>query len=169
MKFNFEEVYQAYKDMVYNFVFWKVKSHEDALDLSQEIFFKVYKHLKNFREESSIKTWIMKIAMNHVKDFYKKQGKRMLDMEFDEEGEQEIPEIAVEEHILMEDEVLVERALSKLKDWEREVLVLYYMEGFQYEEIADILEIPIGTVKSRLNSAKKSLRKVVFGGVCDGK
>ncbi|MEO0243073.1 MAG: RNA polymerase sigma factor, partial [candidate division WOR-3 bacterium] len=81
MKFNFEEVYQAYKDMVYNFVLWKVKSHEDALDLSQEIFFKVYKNLKNFREESSIKTWIMKIAMNHVKDFYKKQGKRMLDME----------------------------------------------------------------------------------------
>jgi len=69
----------------------------------------------------------------------------------------------------LEDAVKVERALEKLKDWEREILTLYYMEGFQYEEIARLLNIPIGTVKSRLNNAKKSLKKVLTGGVINGK
>lgn len=169
MKLNFDEVYLAYRDMVYNYVFWKVRNHEDTLDLSQEIFFKVYKNLKKFREESSVKTWVMKIAINHVKDYFRKNGKQISDLEFGDEQDDEIPEIVVDDHLVMEDKVLIERALSKLKDWEREILLLYYVEGFRYEEIAEILEIPIGTVKSRLNSAKKSLKKVVYGGVWNGK
>jgi len=172
MKVSFERVYEEYKDMVYNYVFWKVKNEEDALDLTQDIFFKVYKGLRNFREESSLKTWVMKIAVNHVKDFYRKKFRRDSEYfeDFNEEDEEDskIPEIFVEEDEI-HDRSLVERALERLKDWEREIIVLYYMEGFQYDEIAGILGIPMGTVKSRLNSAKKSLRKLIYGEVKDGK
>lgn len=169
MRIDFEEIYNTYKDMVYNFVYWKVKDHEDALDLSQEIFLKVYKNLKSFREESSLKTWIMKIAINHVKDFFKAKRNFTMEVPSDDEDQEMLPELVLDDFTSIEDEILVERALSNLKEWEKEILVLYYMEGFEYHEIAEILGIPIGTVKSRLNAAKKSLKRVIFGGVTNEK
>ncbi|MBP7703423.1 MAG: RNA polymerase sigma factor, partial [Candidatus Hydrothermae bacterium] len=66
---KFEEVYNSTRDMIFNYVFWKVNDYDDAIDLTQEIFIKVYKNLGKFRGQSSVKTWIMSIAINHVNDF----------------------------------------------------------------------------------------------------
>ncbi|RKY95525.1 MAG: RNA polymerase sigma factor, partial [Candidatus Hydrothermota bacterium] len=63
---DFTEIYREYRDMVYNYMYWKTGSSEEALDLTQEVFLKIYKNLRKFRGESSLKTWIMKIATNHA-------------------------------------------------------------------------------------------------------
>ncbi|HOK23443.1 MAG TPA: RNA polymerase sigma factor [Candidatus Hydrothermia bacterium] len=165
---KFEEVYNSTRDMIFNYVFWKVNDYDDAIDLTQEIFIKVYKNLGKFRGQSSVKTWIMSIAINHVNDFFRK--KRKFDPVYFDDGEDAGDNSpSFDSTMDLDDEVRVERAMAKLKNWEREILTLYYMEGFQYEEIAELLKIPLGTVKSRLSGAKKSLRKIIMGGVLDGK
>ncbi len=168
MNLNFEEVYNQHKEMVFNYVFWKVNDYDDAVDITQEVFIKVYKNLSKFKGESSLKTWIMSITINHITDFFRKK-KRFSPVFFEDKEDADDTLAAVEDHLELDDQVAVERAMARLKDWEREILTLYYMEGFQYDEIADLLKIPIGTVKSRLNGAKKSLKKIIMGGVLDGK
>lgn len=169
MAVKFEEVYTDYKEMVFNYVFWRLNDYDEAVDITQEIFIKIYKNLGKFKGESSMKTWVMSIAINHLNDFFRKK-KKFNPVYFEEYANDESPDAPGPlEEMDVEDVVRVERALEKLKDWEREILTLYYMEGFQYEEISRLLNIPIGTVRSRLNNAKKSLRKVLTGGVVNGK
>ena len=169
MAIRFDDVYNEYKEMVFNYVFWRINDYDEAVDLTQEIFIKIYKSLGKFKGESSMKTWVMSIAINHLNDFFRKK-KKFNPAYFEEiSREDDYDEPGPVEEMDLEDTIKVERALQKLKDWEREILTLYYMEGFQYEEISKLLNIPLGTVKSRLNNAKKSLKKVLTGGVTHGK
>jgi|YelNatPaOPRAMG01_1025707.scaffolds.fasta_scaffold112792_2 RNA polymerase sigma-70 factor (ECF subfamily) len=169
MAIRFDDVYNEYKEMVFNYVFWRINDYDEAVDLTQEIFIKIYKNLGKFKGESSMKTWVMSIAINHLNDFFRKK-KKFNPVYFEEIArEEDYDDPGPIEEMDLEDTIKVERALQKLKDWEREILTLYYMEGFQYEEISKLLNIPLGTVKSRLNSAKKSLKKVLTGGVTHGK
>lgn len=163
---DFDSIYARYKEMVFNYVFWKVNDYDDAVDLTQEIFIKIYKGLNKFKGEASIKTWVMSIAVNHVIDFLKKRNnQKMLYFEEANDGDEEDGSDNFEpsEEMQVEDEIKLEKALEKLKDWEREIIVLYYMEGFQYSELAELLKIPIGTVKSRLNAAKRHLKLILTG------
>jgi len=169
MAIRFDDIYNEYKEIVFNYVFWRVNDYDEAVDLTQEIFIKIYKNLGKFKGESSMKTWVMSIAINHLNDFFRKK-KKFNPVYFEENSrEDDYEDPGPIEEMDLEDTIKVERALQKLKDWEREILTLYYMEGFQYEELSKLLNIPLGTVKSRLNNAKKSLRKVLTGGVTHGK
>jgi len=153
---DFNEIYREYRDMVYNYMYWKTGSSEEALDLTQEVFLKIYKNLRKFRGESSLKTWIMKIATNHANSFFSRNKFRKL-LSFNKSTEY-IEDIKNKNNGL---KLEVENALLKLRKKEREIIVLYYMEGFSYKEISIILGIPIGTVKSRLNRAKENLKKIL--------
>jgi len=153
---DFVEIYREYKDMVYNYMYWKTGNPEEALDLTQEVFLKIYKNLGKFRGESSLKTWIMKIATNHANSFFSRSKFRKLlgfnkSIEYLEDTKNNNNGLKLE----------IENALLKLSKKDREIIVLYYMEGFSYKEISALLRIPIGTVKSRLNRAKENLRKIL--------
>jgi len=153
---DFTEIYKEYRDMIYNYMYWKTGNSEEALDLTQEVFLKIYKNLRKFRGESSLKTWIMKIATNHANSFFSRSKFRKLlsfnkSIEYLQDTKNENNGLKLE----------VENALLKLRKKEREIIVLYYMEGFSYKEISTLLGIPIGTVKSRLNRAKENLKKIL--------
>jgi len=148
---DFDKIYKKYKDAVYNYVFWRVYNEEDAIDITQEVFVKVYKGLDGFQGRSSIKTWIFSIAHNTVLNFLtrKKIDENDIEVHFLSDGSYKRMEVRIK----------VLRAMEKLSPEHMEILKLYYFDGFSYKEIAKLLKISTGTVKSRLNRAKTSLRE----------
>ncbi len=152
---NFEKVYRKYRDAVYNYVFWRVYNEDDALDITQEVFIKVFKGLLDFKGKSSLKTWIFSIAHNTVTNYLVRK---------------KIKEDDIESYFLtdrsyekMQVKIKVLRAMEKLTFEHREILKLRYFDGFTYKEIADLLGISEGTVKSRINRAKSNLREILGG------
>ncbi len=152
---NFEKVYRKYKNAVYNYVFWRVYNEDDALDITQEVFIKVFKGLLDFKGKSSLKTWIFSIAHNTVTNYLVRK---------------KIKEDDIESYFLtdrsyekMQVKIKVLRAMEKLTFEHREILKLRYFDGFTYKEIADLLGISEGTVKSRINRAKSNLREILGG------
>lgn len=150
---RFDRIYKKYRNDVYNYVYWRVLDREDALDLTQEIFMKVYKNLDSFENRSSIKTWIFSIARNTVTNFLTRRRK-FRETEINEalsEAGSTGKEIEMKKNLLI--------ALDKIPDDHAEIIRLYYFDRFSYKEIARLLKLNIGTVKSRLNRAKEYLRK----------
>ncbi len=150
---KFDKIYRKYKDDVFNYVYWRVLDREDALDITQEIFIKVYRNMDKFERRSSIKTWIFSIARNTVTNFLTRDRK-IQEAELDESLS--IEKMTRREFEMRKD-LLV--ALSKIPKDHAEVLRLYYFDRFSYREISELLGISIGTVKSRLSRAKDYLKK----------
>jgi RNA polymerase sigma-70 factor (ECF subfamily) len=168
-----ESAYEAlilrFEQPVFGLVSRLLDNPADAADVVQEVFLKVFRKVNGFRLESSLKTWIYRIAVNearnHQRWFMRHRGKEVeLEPALNEHaGVQDwIPdpgrnpyEIALDR----ETEALLESALEKVSPNYRAALVLREMEGLSYEEIADILGISLGTVKSRILRGRESLRK----------
>ena len=140
-------------------------SHQEANDAVQDIFLRINKGLCNFREESKISTWIYKIATNVCLRQCKK--KKHLFNSIDEEY---IQKLISEQHshppvdtVYEKKELhkVVLRCISKLPPKYRVVILLYYYEELSYEEIADIVDIPVGTVGTNLHLAKNALRTIM--------
>lgn len=127
-------------------------------DLLQECFIKVWKGLPKFRGDSSLKTWVTRIAVNCAKDHFRKRGVNLETEEIDEEkleGREDVHEDHGERKI-------VESALEALALIHREVLVLHVIEEHSVEEVAEIAGISPGTVKSRLHHARANLQKILL-------
>ena len=139
-------------------------SSDDSIgDVVQDVFISVYENIRDFDSTRRFSPWVYRIAHNAFVDVLRKRSKEPLSLESLEldriiphplyedpaEGEKEKEEIRV----------LLERSLSRLTAAQREVVDLYYFEDFTYQEIADILRIPIGTVGIRLSRAKQALKK----------
>lgn len=153
---DFEKIYKKYKDDIYNYVFWRIYSEEDALDITQDIFIKIYKGLPKFKGESSLKTWIFAIARNTVINYVTRRRIKEEDIESYFQEKSTYKEVEMKIKLLL--------AMEKLAIEHREILKLYYFDGFSYKEIAKLLGIKPGTVKSRLNRAKLSLKEKLGGG-----
>ena len=166
---------ERYQGRIYNVIFGMVRNREDARDLTQDAFVKAYKNLHRFRFGSSFYTWICRIGMNVAIDHLRKQKVRKA-QEFDdgivtkEQGgvislahhrgspDKELERTRVHQQILA--------ALDTLPEQQRQVVVLREMEGMSYKEIAEVMDIPEGTVMSRLYYARKKLQealKEVYG------
>ena len=169
LKSNFDEAFsrviEEYQKKVFSMTSYMLGNYDDALDASQEVFFKVYKSIKNFREESSLTTWIYRITSNVCMDEMRKRKKTKNVVSIsrdDEESEVQIiddknaPEKALE---LSELQRIVRHNINLLEKDHRAVIILRDIEGLSYEEIADILNCSIGTVKSRINRARGALKK----------
>lgn len=151
---------------VYRIALSFVKNPTDAEDIAQEVFIRVYTSIGNFKGNSSLSTWIYKITYNLSLDFLKRNNKKLkttktLDDPEDVEiitlsGEKFIPEQELEEKELKAD---LKKALSELPDDQRQLIELKDVHGFSYEEIIEITGLKDGTMKSRLNRARASLRK----------
>lgn len=148
------ELMNIYKNRIFNFVFRIVKDREKAIDLTQEVFIRAYFKINSFKKGSKLSTWLFTIASNLSRSELRK--KKITDfLQF-------VPhKLFVHDHPGNSNGI--EHFLNQLKPDYRTPFVLKEVEGFSTEEIADILKIPEGTVKSRIFRAKETLRNLIEG------
>lgn len=164
---------EKYQQRIYNIAFRMTNNHDDALDLSQESFLRIFRALGSYKGESSFSTWVHRVASNVCLDeLRKKKRQPLVALSTDalvsgDEGEYPI-EVAASETDSPEQQLLrqetrreIAHALAKLSPEHRLVLVLRDIEGYSYDEIAEMLEANIGTIKSRINRARIALREVL--------
>lgn len=164
----FETLLDRYETRVYRLALRFTNNVPDAEDVTQEVFLGIYRSLPNFRGLSSLSTWIYRIAMNHCLEY---RRKRRLDcIPYNEElmltsqDWREDPEKSAARGELSSQ---VEAALSRLSPQHRDVVVLHELQGLTYQEVATLLNVPVGTVKSRLSNACRRLRDLMSGYVFD--
>jgi RNA polymerase sigma-70 factor (ECF subfamily) len=162
---------EKYQDRIYSMVYGMLRNREDARDITQEAFVKAYRKLATFRLESSFYTWLYRIAMNLAIDVTRKRKRRGESSGFDEsiasrDGDGGIHEVhhGDSPSRVLERKQLYARimdAMEKLPADQKQVILLRELEGLPYKEIAEIMEIPEGTVMSRLFYARKKLQKML--------
>jgi RNA polymerase sigma-70 factor (ECF subfamily) len=161
----FGELVTRYQDRLYNTVYRLLEHGEDARDVVQEAFLSAYQSLRTFKGDSLFFTWLYRIAANTAISHKRKQ-RVVLRLQGGEgcteppdSSEANRPEHALE---MAEEEKRVHEALNRLSAEHRMVLVMKDMEGQKYEEMAEILQVPIGTVRSRLHRARLELRDILL-------
>jgi RNA polymerase sigma-70 factor (ECF subfamily) len=158
----FDEVYARFGEMVYNLAARLSGSRDDAADLTQEIFLRIYRHLGSFGGRSTLKTWVFRIAVNHCRDRLSRHVPPMQSIDDGlEEGGVAIadPARGPEELAVAADQGRrVARGLACLPQVFREAVVLRDLEGLSYEEIAEVLGVRVGTVRSRIARGREHLR-----------
>jgi RNA polymerase sigma-70 factor (ECF subfamily) len=154
---SFEVIYKAMAGFVYNVAFRVVGNREDAQEITQEVFLMVYRKLKEFRFESSLKTWMYRITVNLAINFAKKESRKKVSSAFGDKFE-EVPVFEAKAHIEQEhNRKIIEDLLNVLNPDQRVCVVLRNMEGLSYQKIAETLQININTVRSRLKRARERL------------
>ncbi|WIV10516.1 sigma-70 family RNA polymerase sigma factor [Proteiniborus sp. MB09-C3] len=166
----FDELIEKYEKTAYNIALRMLKNPEDAMDVSQEAFIKVFKSIKTFNFESAFSTWLYRIVTNTCLDFLRKKSTIVYSLDNpiqteDGEMERDIPDGSHSPEELLEKKLtkeLVNNAIGKLEENHRVVIILRDIQGFSYEEISNILDCSIGTVKSRINRARNNLKDIVM-------
>lgn len=152
----FEYILSFYEKAIYNYCLRILKDPAYAKDITQETFIKVYKNRKLIDPEKNIKTWIFTIATNTAYDFLRGR-KRKNEISLDPENETiSSLETYYPREGLVQD---VEKALTQISPEYKNVLLLFYQQGFAYQEIADILVMPVNTVKTHLSRGKEQLKE----------
>ncbi|MFW5988585.1 MAG: RNA polymerase sigma factor [bacterium] len=167
----FEKLIQRYEKKVFTIAYRYMGNKEDADDLAQEALIKVYKSIKKFRGESLFTTWLYQIVANVCRDALRKKARKQ-ETSIDspiitEEGEtkREFGDSSLSPEILAEKaetEHYLQTLISQLKVEYKVVIIMREIQGFSYEEIAEELGCSLGTVKSRLNRARKHLRERII-------
>lgn len=168
-KENFDSVYSEYKVLVYNVVLNYLLSIEDAEEVTQDVFIKVYESLDTFKRESSLKTWIYRIAINKSLDFIKKKNskKRLFifgnkadsDYVFNNLSTFDHPGVALENK---EASVILFSAINTLGENQKTAFILSKIDGLSNPKIAAIMQLSVGAVESLQVRAKKAL-KIILG------
>jgi len=175
-KAAFDELVLSHKDKVFNLCYWFVGDYQDANDLAQDVFFKAFKALKNFRFESAFSTWIYRIAVNtcknRLKSFQYRLKKKFVHLNdtaaaknnpgVEIADESSSPEIELGRK---EKSRLIQTAINSLPTEKKAVVVLRDIEGLSYEEISSVTGFNLGTVKSKLARARQDLREKLKGEV----
>ncbi len=151
-KLDFSAVYNKTKNNIWKLVSRYVFSREDREDLFQEIFLSVHKALPRFREESSVDTWVYRISVNTALNFLKKQKRYKVFKDL-------LSNFRTLPNEIAEADVLSFKPLQKLNPQQRMILVLSDVEDVKLEEIAEIMKIPVGTIKSNLHRAREIVKK----------
>ena len=165
----FDLLVLKYQHKIVNLVMRYVRDPELAQDISQEAFIKAYRALPRFRGESAFYTWMYRIAVNTAKNHLAAQRRRPMDIELDlQDPEQydlhaKLKETDTPEGVALSDELkeTVERAIAALPEDLRTAIILRELEGMSYEEIAQTMECPVGTVRSRIFRARDAIGKKV--------
>ena len=164
----FEEIVKLYQQKVCSTIFFMIKNENIVEDLAQEVFIKVYRNIGKFNEESSLYTWIYRITMNTCLDQIKKEKKITYVSTFIETEEGEM-EAQFEDESQRLDEILEEKirketllkAIKSLPAEQRALIVLRDIRQFKYMEIAEMLKLNLGTVKSKISRARQSLKEIL--------
>lgn len=159
---EYTELVEAYSDGVYNFVRFMIRDADDREDIVQQTFISLYHNLPKLRREVSLKPWIFKVAKNQCLDFLKRKKALVFS---------ELPEVVLE--IPNEDESVeaqvdllgfmdeVKTALADLPHSVRDIMLLKYFEDMTFEEIAEIVSLPVNTVKSHFYRGKQKIYSLI--------
>ena len=164
----FEEIIKLYQQKVCSTIFYMVKNENIVEDLAQEVFIKVYKNISKFNEESSLYTWIYRITMNTCIDEIKKEKKITYINTYVETDEGDL-EVQFEDETQRVDEILENKikkeslikAIKALPSEQRALIVLRDIRQFKYMEIAEMLNLNLGTVKSKISRARQNLKELL--------
>lgn len=170
---SFELLIEGIKTKAYQIALSYLKNEEDAKDAVQDSLLKIYRNLNGFNEKAQFSTWVYRVVVNTCLDEVKKK-RRYRDFIaseyhlFPQENEEDGIFLEVPDHRARPEEVLLRKekkntilgCLEQLSDSFREVIVLRDIQGFSYVEIAEILQISEGTVKSRINRARQALKEL---------
>jgi RNA polymerase sigma-70 factor, ECF subfamily len=156
----FREIIVKYESQIASVVFGMVGKTPEAEDIGQETFIRFYKNLKNFRGDSGVGTYLMRIAINlSLNEIKRRKRRNILFMPNDNENMEIADNSNNSEN--KEDKELINKAIQNLTPKFRSVIVLRLIEGYSTQETANLLKIPIGTVLSRLTRAQKKLKEIL--------
>jgi len=152
-------LFERYHGMLFDFFCRMLGNRTAADDLVQDVFFRILKYRKTYRDDSHFTTWMFHIARNARFDHFKKHRAEVLFPEegFDLPGRGPFPSQQFEKE---QETVMLQRAMQKLPDEKRELLILARYKELKYEQIADLLGVDVGTVKVRVHRAVKELREI---------
>jgi RNA polymerase sigma-70 factor (ECF subfamily) len=167
----FRELFDRYNRRAFAVAFGVVRNKQDALDIVQDAFIKVHKHIESFQGTSSFYTWLYRIVMNLSID-HVRRNKKGRNVDFDERikrGDEDAGDGSILPTLLgtnprrtaLRRELIerIEKALDELPEYHRAVLLLREVEGLSYEEMAKVLEVPKGTIMSRLFHARRKMQE----------
>jgi RNA polymerase sigma-70 factor, ECF subfamily len=162
---GFNELVRRYQRPIAAYVYRMVGDYDSALDLTQEVFIKVYSSLERYRPEFKFSTWIYKIAHNASVDYLRRSASREQALHLEVDGEER--EMTVmsrklspeQEYAVEERRAEIERVVRQLPSVYRELIILRHQHDLSYDEIAEVMSLPLGTVKNRLFRAREMMRQ----------
>lgn len=162
-KQSFNRLVLLYQNRIFSLAYNYVKEEEEARDLTQDIFVTAYRAIDKLRDDSKFGAWLYQIGLNHCRNRYKRLSRRgwfsnkSLD---DDDNFLQLSGGTNPEQELEKDRIIrqVRRAITSMGEAEKEIIILRDIQGLAYDEISEILDIPLGTVKSKLNRARHSLK-----------
>lgn len=165
----FNIIVDRYKDRLHNFLYRYTHNHEDCEDLVQETFLRVYRSRHSYERIAKLSTWMYTIALNLAKSMYKKKQRMSLISIHADESDPDDREMQIEDTVILQDDELhlklsvqeLEKALQELNDDFREAVILRDIQQLSYEEIAEITDTAMGTVKSRINRGRQQLQEII--------
>ncbi len=167
----FEVLVEKYKRKTFRLAFQVLRDQEEALDVAQEAFVKAFRSLPKFKGDSAFYTWLFRITMNLALDRKRQRATRAKSMGADDIPPEEWERTATSTDRDPEDEAVsrqrrerIGQALGTLSENHRSIIILSDIEGLSYREIAEVLDVPMGTVMSRLHNARKRLREALGPG-----
>ncbi len=163
----FDVLVRKYQQKIVKLISRYVRDQDEALDVAQETFIKAYRALANFRGDSAFYTWLYRIAINTAKNYLVAQSRRPPDTDIDAEdavqfdGDSKLRETDLPEQLVHRDEVerVIYEAIDALPEDLRTAITLRELEGLSYEEIAQAMDCPIGTVRSRIFRAREAIEQ----------
>lgn len=169
-KTAFDLLVRKYQHKIIVLIGRYVYDFHEAQDVAQETFIKAYRALPKFRGDSAFYTWLYRIAINTAKNHLVSRGRKPVDVDVDVddaqffEGDHQLKDIATPENELYKDELdlVIKRTLNKLPEDLRMALTLREFEGMSYDEIARVMDCPVGTVRSRIFRARETLDKEIM-------
>lgn len=162
---SFEKLISQYERNAFAMALRYLGDYDDASDVTQEALIKVYRNISSFRFESSFTTWLYRIVINTCKDFLKKRNREQVvsidesQKEITDDTREKDPQAHTEREEVRSE---VHRALDEISEVHRLVIVLKDIQGFTYDQIAEMLDIPIGTVRSRISRGRVELKKQIL-------
>lgn len=154
----FSEIVSRYKNLVYSVVLKMTTDKEEAKDIAQDVFIKIYTNLDKYSPEYKFSTWIMKITTNHIIDIRRKKKFETVCIE-DMEYKLSIESTPEKTYLDKEQKLLIESLIKNLDEIYKVPITLYYEKGLSYNEIAEQINEPISKVKNRIFRARKILKK----------
>lgn len=166
----FDELVSRYEKQVYNFAYRISGNHEIAWDVSQEAFIRVFNSIRSFRGDANFSTWAYRIVKNvYLDELKKSKASRTTSLDEYVELDENSVQKQVQDNDPTPDQVveakdrtrILQEAINSLPDYQKIIVTLYHVRHQSYEQISDILDLPIGTVKSRLNRARLALADIL--------
>ena len=154
----FSEIIKRHKNLVYSVVFKMINNQEDANDLSQEIFIKIYKNLDKYSPDFKFSTWAVKITTNHVIDYRRKKKYETVSIE-DVEYKLVSENSPEDSCIKKENNLILNTLVNNLPTIYKIPIILYHQQGLSYQEIAETINEPISKVKNRIFRGRKMLKE----------